>query len=423
MAASIAIIGAGPAGLMAAQTLSEAGYSATVFDSMPSAARKFLQAGRGGLNLTHHDDFSFFISQYGKSALRLTAPLKKFTPNDMRNWTHNLGFETFIGSSGKIYPLDKKAAPLLRAWLQRLKQHNIAFKMKHPLTRWQTNKTNLNSASPLTCTFDTPNGEKTESFDAIILALGGASWPHLGSTGNWTTFLADKGVQIAPFKPANMGFNVVWSNIFVGQFSGQPLKNIELSFTTINGKKFKQLGELTITEYGVQGSLIYTHSSALREQLEQHTSFTITLDLLPHRTEAQLTKQLSVPRGKLSLSAFWKRCGIEKIKTSLLREVHDRSNLDQPNQMAKTLKAFPLTLQSPRPIAEAISTAGGVSFDAVNSHLMLTAAPGVFCAGEMLDWEAPTGGYLLTAVMAQGKHAAHGVIDFLENQHPQPIAG
>ena len=264
--------------------------------------------------------------------------------------------------------------------------------------------------------------KKTESFDVVILALGGASWPHLGSTGSWTAHFTEKGIQTAPFKPANMGFNVTWSAVFKDKFSGQPLKNIEISFSSIDGKKHQQLGELMVTEYGVQGNLIYTHSKALRECLEQQRPLTVNLDLLPHRTLEQLTKQLNAPRGKLSLSAFWKRCGIEGIKASLLREQLDKATLNQAELIAITLKTFPLTLQSPRPIAEAISTAGGVSFEAVDSNLMLKNAPGIFCAGEMLDWEAPTGGYLLTAVMAQGKQAAHGAIDYLESFHPQPKA-
>lgn len=425
MVANIAIIGAGPAGLMAAQTLSKSGHSATVFDAMPSAGRKFLQAGRGGLNLTHHDDFEFFVSQYGHSASLLTPALKEFTPHDIRTWAHSLGFETFIGSSGKVYPLDKKAAPLLRAWLQLLKQQSIVFKMQHKLTNWQTLKSqppSETSATPLIkCTFNTTDGEKSECFDAVILALGGASWPHLGSTGTWTALLANKGVKTTPLKPANMGFNVAWSPIFKDKFAGQPLKNVEILLTTTDGNTHRQLGELMISEHGVQGSLIYTHSKALRALLEQQAPTTITLDLLPHRSLAQLTKQLSTPRGKLTLSAFWKRCGIDSIKSSLLREQLNNTQLNQPKNVAQTLKAFPLTLQSPRPIAEAISTAGGVSFDTLNKNLMLTTAPGLFFAGEMLDWEAPTGGYLLTAVMAQGQQAALGIIDYLEARPPTTL--
>jgi len=400
----IAIIGAGPAGLMAAQVLSEAGYAPTVFDAMPSAARKFLIAGRGGLNLTHAEDFDLFASRYFEAQAFLQPALDTFSPTDMRLWAKSLGFETFVGSSGKVYPLDKKAAPLLRTWIHKLKANKTKFKMKHRFVDWSKD----------VWQFETPDGLKDYSFDAVILALGGASLPHLGSTGAWTTILGDKGLTIAPLKPANMGFNVSWSEVFKEKFSGTPLKNVELSFRDINGKLQSKLGELLVSKNGVEGSLIYTYSKFMREQIEQKSPFTVYLDLFPHRSESQLHQQLSGKQGKKSLSAFWKRFGLDGVKASLLREVLAKESLSEPELVAKTLKKFPLALETFRPIEEAISTAGGLRFENLDEHLMLKDFPRVFCVGEMLDWEAPTGGYLLTGVMGQGKQAAEGLLKFLQ---------
>ena len=399
----IAIIGAGPAGLMAAQILSENGYAPVVFDAMPSAARKFLRAGKGGLNLTHAEDFSLFSSRYFEAQSFLQAALDAFTPEDLRQWAKDLGFETFIGSSGKVYPLDKKAAPLLRAWLQKLKSNGTEFKMKHRLVSWKED----------IWQFETPNGLDEYSFEKVILAFGGASWPQLGSTGAWREILEKKGIEITPFKPANMGFNVTWSKIFKEKFSGTPLKNVELKFTDIHGNTHSKLGELLVSEYGVEGSLIYTHSKLLREKIEQESPLCVHLDLFPHRTTNKLIKQLSASRGKQSLSAFWKRIGLTGVTASLLREVLDKESLNNPDLVTQTLKNFPLKLDSFRPLDEAISTAGGLKFENLDEHLMLKNFPGVFCVGEMLDWEAPTGGYLLTGVMGQGKQAAEGLLKTL----------
>ena len=403
---NIAIIGAGPAGLMAAQVLSEAGYAPTVFDSMPSAARKFLRAGKGGLNLTHGEEFSLFSSRYFEAESSLAPALELFSPNAMRLWAQNLGFETFIGSSGKVYPLDKKAAPLLRTWLHQLKENGTVFKMKYSLVSWEKD----------IWQFQTPDGRKDYSFDGVILALGGASWPSLGSTGAWVKILEDKNLNISPLKPANMGFNVSWSEVFKEKFSGTPLKNVELSFTDIHGKTQSKLGELLVNENGVEGNLIYTYSKFLREQLEQNSPFTIYLNLFPHRSEDKLVQDLSKSRGKQSLSAFWKRQGLSGVTASLLREVLTKEMLNEAALVASTLKKFPLTLESSRPLKEAISTAGGLSFTNLDEHLMLKEFPSVFCVGEMLDWEAPTGGYLLTGVMGQGRQAALGLIRFLETE-------
>jgi len=404
LSCKIAIIGAGPAGLMAAQVLSDAGYAPTVFDAMPSAGRKFLQAGRGGLNLTHAEDFTLFASRYFEAQPFLQPSLEAFSPNDIRLWAQSLGFETFVGSSGKVYPVDKKTAPLLRAWLHQLKANNTQFKMKHRWVGWSKD----------VWQFQTPDGLMDYSFDAVILALGGASWPHLGSTGAWTTIMKDKGLLIAPLKPANMGFNVTWSEVFKEKFSGTPLKNVELSFTDINGNLQFKLGELMVSQNGVEGSLIYTYSKFMREQIEQKSPFTVYLDLFPHRTQSKLKQQLSAKQGKQSLSAFWKRLGLDSVKTSLLREVLAKELLTDPELVAKTLKKFPLVLESYRPIEEAISTAGGLGFENLDQQLMLKDFPGVFCVGEMLDWEAPTGGYLLTGVMGQGKQAARGLLKLLQ---------
>ncbi len=410
MSPKIAIIGAGPTGLMAAQVLAEAGFPPIVFDAMPSAARKFLQAGRGGLNLTHGENFEVFKTRYFEAQHLLTPALEDFTPTDLRHWAARFGFETFVGSSGKVYPLDKKAAPLLRAWLHQLKSQNTVFHMKHRWVGWQTS---IDGAIQ-TWQFATPEGNKTFEFDAVILALGGASWPHLGSTGSWVAPLSERGIRISPLQPANMGFDVAWSNVFKEKYAGTPLKNVELSFGTVDGENHSQLGELMMTAQGVEGSLIYTFSKLLREQLALHAPLTIHLDLFPHRTLVQLSEQLSVPQGKQSLSSFWKRLGLTGVKASLLREVLNKTELNQPGLVASTLKHLPLSLISMRPVEEAISTAGGVSFANLNKDLMLTTMPGVFCAGEMLDWEAPTGGYLLTGVMAQGKQAAEGVLTFIQ---------
>ena len=409
MQPKIAIIGAGPAGLMAAQTLAEAGYPPMVFDAMPSAARKFLQAGRGGLNLTHGEDFELFKTRYFDAQNLLTPALEKFTPTDLRAWAESFGFETFVGSSGKVYPLDKKAAPLLRAWLHQLKSQHTVFHMKHRWVGWQAST----DGSIQLWQFEAPDGIQAFEFDVVILALGGASWPHLGSTGSWITPLSQKGVSITPLQPANMGFDVAWSNIFKQKYAGTPLKNVQLSFTTEQGETLSQLGELMITEKGVEGSLIYTFSKSLREQLALDTPLTVYLDLFPHRSLQQLSDKLSVPQGKQSLSSFWKRLGLTGVKASLLREVLNKAELNQPGLVASTLKSLPLNLIAMRPIEEAISSAGGVSFTNLNDDLMLTAMPGVFCAGEMLNWEAPTGGYLLTGVMAQGKQAAEGGLNFI----------
>jgi len=400
VSSKIAIIGAGPAGLMAAQVLSDAGYAPTVFDAKPSAGRKFLQAGRGGLNLTHAEEFPLFASRYFEAQAFLQSTLEAFTPTDIRLWAQNLGFETYIGSSGKVYPVDKKAAPLLRAWLRRLKENSTQFKMKHRLVNWSKD----------VWQFQTPNGLKEYSFDAVILAFGGASWPHLGATGSWTTILENRGLQISPLKPANMGFNVTYSKLFKEKFSGTPLKDTELSFTDVNGKFHSKLGELLVSEYGVEGSLIYTYSKLLREKIEQHSPIIVQLDLFPHRSQNKLEQQLSAPHGKQSLSAFWKRLGLSGVKASLLREILSKESLNEPKLVAKRLKNFPLCLESYRPIEEAISTAGGLKFENLDENLMLKKFPGVFCVGEMLDWEAPTGGYLLTAVMGQGKQAAQGLL-------------
>jgi len=402
---NIAIIGAGPAGLMAAQVLSEAGYAPTVFDAKPSVARKFLQAGRGGLNLTHSEEFSLFASRYFEAQPFLQTTLENFTPNEIRLWAKNLGFETFVGSSGKVYPIDKKSAPLLRAWVRQLKMNNTQFKMKHRFVAWSKD----------IWQFETPDGLKDYSFDAMILALGGASWPQLGSTGDWVSIFKDKGLNIAPLKPANMGFNVNYSKVFKEKFSGTPLKNIELSFTDINGNIQSKLGELLVSEYGVEGSLIYTYSKFMRELIEQNSPLTVYLDLFPHRSESKLKQQLSISRGKQSLSAFWKRLGLSGIKASLLREVLEKESLSKPELVAKTLKKFPLTLESYRPIEEAISTAGGLKFENLDEKLMLKNFPNIFCVGEMLDWEAPTGGYLLTGVMGQGKQASESLLKLLQS--------
>lgn len=407
----IAIIGAGPSGLMAAEVLSNAGYAPIVFDAKPSAGRKFLQAGRGGLNLTHSEDFSVFCSRYFEAQHSMQKALNIFSPDNMREWAKSLGFETFVGSSGKVYPLNKKAAPLLRTWIQKLKANNTKFKMNY----------NFIGFSKDVWKFQTPDGVEQFKFDVVILALGGASWPQLGSTGEWTKTLKEKGLNISELRPANMGFNVNHSKVFKDKFSRTPLKNVQLSFSDINDNHHSKLGELLVTEFGIEGNLIYAHSKYIRELLELKTPTIVYLDLFVHTSESKLRELLSAQRGKQSLSAFWKRLGLDGVRASLLREVLDNNELNKPDLVAKTLKNYPLTLESCRPLQEAISTAGGLKFDNLDDNLMLKNFTGVFCVGEMLDWEAPTGGYLLTGVMAQGKQAALGILKYLQKNHDKDL--
>jgi uncharacterized flavoprotein (TIGR03862 family) len=402
----IVIIGGGPAGLMAAEVLSAAGRQVDVFDAMPSVGRKFLLAGRGGLNLTHSEAPDLFLSRYGNHRKEVGHWLEEFGPPQLRAWARALGVETFIGSSGRVFPQEMKAAPLLRAWLHRLRAAGVAFHARHRWTGWRNEGGELR--------FDAPSGEVSVACDAVVLALGGGSWARLGSDGAWLPLLAAQGVDVQPLRPANCGFDVPWSEHLRQRFAGKPVKTASAAFVAPNGSLIKRDGEFLITEYGVEGSLIYALSAVLRDCIEATGSATLHLDLAPGRDLQRLTNDLAHPRGRDSLSNHLRRrAGIDGIKAALLHECADAVDLTTPAQLATSIKSLPLRLISPRPLDEAISSAGGVDFAALDNNLMLHALPGIFCAGEMLDWEAPTGGYLLTACLASGRAAGRGVLRWL----------
>ncbi len=393
----VAIIGAGPAGLMAAQVLSGAGVAVHVFDAMPSAGRKFLLAGKGGLNITNAEPADTFITRYGKRSTEIAQWLADFGADSVQAWAHDLGIETFVGSSGHVFPKDMKAAPLLRAWLQRLRRTGVQFHMRHRWTGWQdANVTHLS--------FDTPQGQRTVTARYVVLALGGGSWARLGSNGAWVPWLQAQGVDIAPLHPANCGFDVQggWSEHFASRFAGQPFKSVAITFGAFHRK-----GEFVATATGVEGSLIYAVSSLLRDEIFAKGSACFHLDLLPHLSVERAVTEVSHPRGSRSLSSHLKsRLKIDGIKMGIVYELLPKSVLNDPVALAHALKSLPITLQAPRPLDEAISTAGGVCWK--NNDLEIL--PNVFCAGEMLDWEAPTGGYLLTSCLASGYRAGYSVL-------------
>jgi uncharacterized flavoprotein (TIGR03862 family) len=400
MAASVAIIGGGPAGLMAAEVLIQAGVSVDLFDSMPSLGRKFLMAGKGGLNLTHSEPLETFLPRYGTRRSEIEPLLAAFGPEALRAWALGLGVETFVGSSGRVFPTEKKAAPLLRAWLHRLRAAGVRIHVRHRWLGWNEDGS-LN--------FITLGVPRRLTFDAVVLALGGGSWARLGSDGAWVPVLAARGVPVVPLRPANCGFDVGWSAHFRERFAGQPLKSLSLSFAGQTRR-----GEFMVSADGVEGSLIYAFSAALRDRIETDGSATVELDLMPDWTPARVLAEVSHPRGSRSLSSHLQsRLGLKGVKTGLLRECLTAEQMADPMQLAAAIKAVPLRLIAPRPLDEAISSAGGVDFAALDGKLMLRDHPGVFCAGEMLDWEAPTGGYLLTACFASGFVAGRACRDWL----------
>ncbi|MCB8943095.1 MAG: TIGR03862 family flavoprotein [Ardenticatenaceae bacterium] len=398
------VIGGGPAGLMAAEVLSQAGIGVQLFDAMPSLGRKFLLAGRGGLNLTHSEAFADFLSRYGDRRPFLEPILRQFTPTDLRHWVQELGFETFVGSSGRVFPTTMKASPLLRAWLRRLEMAGVVFHLRHRWLGWAENGA-LRLAAP--------DGEKVVTADAVILALGGGSWPRMGSDGAWMPLLMQRGIPVADFQPSNCGFHVAWSEHFRSRFAGEPVKTVCLTLADGQDEPFAQRGEFVVTQYGVEGSLVYAASARLREEIYREGTAVIHLDLLPDQSEAQVRRKLAAPRGSQSLSNHLRRAGIHGVKAGLLREYLAAEAMGDAARVAAAAKALPLTLLAPRPLAEAISSAGGVLWEAVNGRLMLRDLPGVFVAGEMLDWEAPTGGYLLTACFASGRVAGQGAVEWL----------
>ena len=392
----VAIVGAGPAGLMAAEQLVAVdGQKVLIFDAMPSPGRKFLMAGKGGMNITHAEPLGDFVGHYGSRQAVIEPLLKRFGPQQLREWIHGLGIETFVGTSGRVFPTEMKAAPLLRAWLHRLRQQGVQLHVRH---RW------LGWADDGALRFATPEGEKLVAADATILALGGGSWAKLGSDGAWVPLLAARGIPIAPLKPANCGFDVAWSAYFSERYAGQPVKPV---IASVAGRR--QQGEFNITAGGIEGGLIYALSAPLRDVLESTGHATLHLDLAPGKTLERLTADLARPRGRDSLANHLRRrAGIEGVKAGLLRELLPFSASTATDQLAAAIKHLPLPVTAARPLDEAISTAGGVDFEALDENLMLRDLPGIFVAGEMLDWEAPTGGYLLTACFATGVAASEG---------------
>ncbi|MGQ0710602.1 MAG: TIGR03862 family flavoprotein [Rhodoferax sp.] len=407
------VVGAGPAGLRAAEVLSSAGVAVQVFDASATAARKFLLAGKGGLNLTHSEGLDAFVARYGGAAAHMAPLLQDFGPQALRDWAQGLGVPTFVGSSGRVFPQDMKAAPLLRAWLHRLRQPGAAGAVPvqfHMRQRW------LGWTDDGALRFAAAQGEHSVRARVLVLALGGGSWPHLGSDGAWVQPLAQAGVEVAPLRAANCGFHIAggWSAFFAERFAGQPFKSVSLRWRDADGREQWRKGEFVATQHGVEGSLVYAASSALREAIARDGSAPLWLDLLPERSLAAVQQAVAHPRGARSLSSHLKsRLHLEGIKTALLYECLSEAQRADPAQLAQAIKALPLVLDATRPLAEAISTAGGVCWSALDDQLMLRARPGVFCAGEMLDWEAPTGGYLLTGCFASGERAGRGALAYL----------
>lgn len=443
----VAVVGGGPSGLMAAEVMAARGLSVHVFDAMPSVGRKFLLAGKGGLNLTHSEPFGPFLERYGDRAGALESGLRAFGPDALRDWARALGVETFVGTSGRVFPVDMKAAPLLRAWLHRLRGMGVQFHMRH---RWLGSEGDPEVAAaagsapgPVALRFAAPAGEVQVHARAAVLALGGASWQRLGSDGAWVPWLEARGVAVAPLRPANCGFDVLgpgapadasrreflqvlvgrgappvgWTPHFAERFAGQPFKSVALHFIDSQGRAFHRRGEFVATASGVEGSLVYAASALLRDEIAAHGHATFHLDLLPDHTPERVEKEARHPRGSRSLSSHLKsRLGLDGIKAAVLYEQLGKEGMQDARALAHAIKAVPVTVVACRPLDESISTAGGVAFEAMDAHGMLAAWPGVFCAGEMLDWEAPTGGYLLTACMATGAVAGQGVLQWLQTQ-------
>ncbi len=399
----VAIIGGGPAGLMAAEVLASAGVKVELYDAMPSVGRKFLLAGVGGMNITHSEAKPAFLARYGQRREEIAQLLAEFDADALRAWIHGLGIETFVGTSGRVFPSDMKAAPLLRAWLKRLRELGVSMHTRHRWLGWNA-KGALRIASPA--------GEQAVTADATLLALGGGSWARLGSDGAWVPLLQARGIAIAPLQPSNCGFEVAgWSAFLQGKFAGAPLKNVSLRLDD----EAPRQGEFVLTANGVEGSLVYALSAAIRERIAQQGSATLYLDLLPQTPPTKLLAALSKPRGSHSMAKHLHRqVGIDGVKAALLRELATPAQINDPVQLTAVLKALPLTLVKARPLDEAISSAGGVPFEALDAQLMLKQLPGLFCAGEMLDWEAPTGGYLLTACFASGRAAGLGILEWLQ---------
>lgn len=396
---TVAIIGGGPAGLIAAERLATAGLDVTVFERKPSLARKFLMAGRGGLNLTHSEDLTAFMQRYAEAAPQLRASVEAFTPQDLRDWSADLGEDTFVGSSGRVFPKSFKASPLLRAWQKRLESLNVKFRLSHEWTGWDTDGA---------LTF---KDKDSHAANAVLLALGGASWPRLGSDGGWTRLLEQRGIAVKPLVPANSGFQVKWSDIFRDKFSGHPLKPAMLSFGAHSVK-----GEAMINANGIEGGAVYALSSVLREAIAQDGKATLTIDLAPDVSLERMTQKLKAPRQAKSFANFLRtETGLSPAAAGILRETDKGPKIENlpPAELAALIKSLSLTLTAPFGIDRAISSAGGVPFSELDAYFMLKKTPGVFVAGEMIDWEAPTGGYLLQASFSTGVQAAKGIAAYL----------
>ena len=407
---NVAIIGGGPAGLMAAEVLIRGGARVDLYDAMPSVGRKFLMAGKGGMNITHAEQAESFLSRYGTRRAQIKPWLDAFGPEALREWARDLGIATFVGSSGRVFPADMKAAPLLRAWLHRLRKAGVHFHMRHRWSGWDEENGALR--------FATAQGSRAVRADAVVLALGGGSWARLGSDGAWVPLLSQRGICVAPLRPANCGFDVGWTEHFSSRFAGHPLKSVMLTFTDAAGNLHRQSGDLMVSENGVEGGPIYALSALLRDENAATGSAVVYLDLMPGKDLRRLIAEIAHPRGSRSMASHLQsRANIKGVKTGLLRELLPSTDFGHPERMAAAIKSLPLRLIAPRPLDEAISTAGGVVFEALDEQLMVRTMPGVFCAGEMLDWEAPTGGYLLTACFASGRHAGLSALAWLENKY------
>jgi uncharacterized flavoprotein (TIGR03862 family) len=408
MPKSVAIVGGGPAGLMAAEVISSHNHFTQVdlYDSMPSLGRKFLMAGKSGLNITHSEPFEKFVARYGKRRAQIEPLLKEFGPEEIRVWMGGLGIESFVGTSGRVFPVGMKASPLLRAWLKRLGDAGVTFHPRHKWTGFLPDKS---------LHFDSPNGGVAVKAEATVLALGGGSWSRLGSDGAWVDWLRNVGAQVERLRPSNCGFDVAWKEHFRQRFEGHPIKSVVLSFG-----RFHQQGEFIITKEGVEGSLVYAASALLRYEIEAKGSAVILLDLIPDRSYEWIVEKLSKPRGSRSLSTHLeKTVNIKGVKAGLLHEFVSKEDFSSVQALAHFIKNLPVPLVATRPLDEAISSAGGVTFESLDENLMLKSMPGIFCAGEMLDWEAPTGGYLITACMASGYAAGQGVLKWIHNQAPR----
>ena len=399
------VIGGGPTGLMAAEVLAGAGVKVDLFDAMPSVGRKFLLAGVGGMNITHSEPREPFLSRYGKRAQTLAPLIDAFDNQALCAWIHGLGIETFVGTSGRVFPSDMKAAPLLRAWLKRLRDSGVVIHTRHRWLGW-------NAEGALRIAY--PQGERLVNAAVLVLALGGGSWARLGSDGSWQALLAERAVDISPLQPSNCGFEVAgWSALLKDKFAGAPLKNIALSVPGSAPRK----GEFILTAQGVEGSLVYAWSAPVREAINRDGRGVLLLDLLPDKPVDKIAQALARPRGSRSMAKhLHSQLGIDGVKAALLRELTDPATFASPEALAQAIKALPITLVRTRPLDEAISSAGGVRFEGLDAGLMLKGMPGVFCAGEMLDWEAPTGGYLLTACFASGQHAGRAAAQWLKAQ-------